>query len=199
MKLRMGVLALAMSFNAFADFQINEYFDGMYNKNVYEQYTTNNGNRLGFRCDSGRTNRSFYLTFEGAETVGSPSREVTVKVKVDSKPIHTFTGRMYSSSYVGGVIENVPKQLLYQLKDGTTAYLEVYVHNVRKIRTSFALSGSNRAINEVSSRCDITYRRDDYSTITQKIKQLQQERDMKIREIESEYSRKIAELRMKGG
>ncbi|EOU2464205.1 hypothetical protein ATY37_06500 [Vibrio cidicii] len=199
MKLRMGVLALAMSFNAFADFQINEYFDGMYNKNVYEQYTTNNGNRLGFRCDSGRRNRSFYLTFEGNQYVSAPSEDVTVKIKVDSKQIHTFKGRMYSSSNVGGVVENIPKQLLYQLKDGDTAYLEVFYYDVRKIRTSFALSGSNRAINEVSSRCDITYRRDDYSTITQKIKQLQQERDMKIREIESEYSRKIAELRMQGG
>ncbi|EPP4295022.1 hypothetical protein ACUP6R_000752 [Vibrio navarrensis] len=199
MKLRIGVLALAMSFNALADFQTNEYFDGMYNKNVYEEYTVHNGNRLGFRCDSGRRDRSFYLTFEGAKIVGSPSREVTVKIKVDSKPIHTFTGRMYSSSYVGGVVENVPKQLLYQLKDGDTAYLEVYSHDVRKIRTSFALSGSNKAINEVSSRCDITYKRDDYSTITQKIKWLQQERDMKIREIESEYSRKIAELRMQSG
>ncbi|EMQ2877030.1 hypothetical protein V9N52_002313 [Vibrio navarrensis] len=199
MKLRMGVLALAMSFNALADFQTNEYFDGMYNKNVYEEYTTNNGNRLGFRCDSGRRNRSFYLTFEGNQFVSNPNYDVTVKIKVDSKQIHTFTGRMYSSSNVGGVVENVPKQLLYQLKDGSTAYLEVYAFDERRIRTSFALSGSNRAINEVSSRCDITYRRDDYSTITQKIKQLQQERDMKIREIESEYSRKIAELRMQGG
>ncbi|EPN8462051.1 hypothetical protein ACT31I_002800 [Vibrio cidicii] len=199
MKLRMGVLALAMSFNALADFQTNEYFDGMYNKNVYEEYTTNNGNRLGFRCDSGRRNRSFYLTFEGNKFVSNPNYDVTVKIKVDSKQIHTFTGRMYSSSNVGGVVENVPKQLLYQLKDGSTAYLEVYAFDERRIRTSFALSGSNRAINEVSSRCDITYRRDDYSTITQKIKQLQQERDMKIREIESEYSRKIAELRMQGG
>ncbi|HDY7507902.1 TPA: hypothetical protein RQJ57_000064 [Vibrio vulnificus] len=102
MKLRMGVLALAMSFNALADFQTNEYFDGMYYKNVYEEYTTNNGNRLGFRCDSGRRNRSFYLTFEGNQFVSNPNYDVTVKIKVDSKQIHTFTSRMYSSSNVSG-------------------------------------------------------------------------------------------------
>ncbi|MEF1231147.1 hypothetical protein QTO02_27375, partial [Vibrio fortis] len=68
--------------------------------------------------------------------------------------------------------------------------LHVYEHK-------FNLSGSSRAIDEVSSRCDMVYQTDSFSSLNREIMQLQRERDSKIRSIEREYSQRIAELRAK--
>lgn len=65
-----GLCAALISISSHASFQKNEYFDSMYNKNVYERYVTSGGNHLGFRCDSDTYKRTMYLTFGSQNAIG---------------------------------------------------------------------------------------------------------------------------------
>lgn len=192
-----GLCAALISISSHASFQKNEYFDSMYNKSVYERYVTSGGNHLGFRCDSDTYKRTMYLTFGSQNAIGSPNQEMKLRIKIDGGNIYDLDGRMYSSSYESGVVENYPKELLYAIKQGRTAHLEVYSYNARKIRASFNLSGSSNAVNDVSSRCDVTFQADPYTNYNEEIMRLQQERDHKIYLLEQEYAKKIAEIRSK--
>ncbi|EKO3995403.1 hypothetical protein DX883_06445 [Vibrio fluvialis] len=191
----LGLFATLISVSSYASFQKNEYFDSMYNKNVYERYTTSGSNIIGFRCDSDTYKRTMYLTFGSQNVIGSPNQEMQLRIKIDGGNIYDLTGRMYSSSYESGVVENYPKELLYEIKQGSIAHLEVYSYNARKIRASFKLSGSSNAVNDVSSRCDVTFQADPYKNYNEEIMRLQRERDHKIYQLEQEYAKKIAEVR----
>lgn len=189
-----GLLATLLPFNSLAAFQKSESFDAMYNKNVYQRYTQRGENSLGFRCDSDTYTRDMYITF-GGNYIASPNSDVSVRIKIDGGQIYNLKGRTYTSSNNGGAISDYPKELLYEIKQGQTAHLEVYSYDMRKIKTSFNLSGSSNAVNDVSSRCDVTFQADPYKNYNEEIMRLQRERDHKIYQLEQEYAKKIAEVR----
>ena len=82
-----------------------------------------------------------------------------------------------------------------ELKKGSYVHLRIFIRGSHAYEHKFNLSGSSRAIDEVSSRCDMVYQTDSFSSLNREIMQLQKEHDSKIRSIEREYSPKIAELR----
>ncbi|EKO3969476.1 hypothetical protein EF707_09530 [Vibrio fluvialis] len=189
-----GLLAALLPLSSLGAFQKSESFDAMYNKNVYQRYTQKGENSLGFRCDSDTYTRDMYITF-GGNYIASPNSDVSVRIKIDGGQIYNLKGKIYTSSNNGGAISNFPKELLYSIKQGQTAHLEVYSYDMRKIKTSFNLSGSSNAVNDVSSRCDVTFQADPYKNYNEEIMRLQRERDHKIYQLEQEYAKKIAEVR----
>lgn len=193
--LGLGLVGLVCSGAANASFNESMRFDNMNNKQVYERTSYAYGNSLGFRCDSGRYEKEFFVTFSGKDVIAAPNENVDFKIKIDNGRVYNLKGNMFTSSYKGGAIRNVDKRILYELKQGTTAYVQVHVYGTRKMNTTFNLSGSNKAINDVSSRCDIQYQADNYVNINREIKRLQRERDREIHRIDAEYARKIAQLR----
>ncbi|MBY8299425.1 hypothetical protein KW538_11020 [Vibrio fluvialis] len=189
-----GIVSIGISFGSLASFDKAENFDAMYNKNVYQRYTQKGQNTFGFRCDSDTYTRDMYITF-GGNYIASPNSEVSVRIKIDSGQIYNLKGRTYTSSNDGGAISDYPKEILYEIKQGHTAYLEVYSYDMRRIKTSFNLSGSSNAVNDVSSRCDVTFQADPYKNYNEEIMRLQRERDHKVYQLEQEYAKKIAEVR----
>ncbi|MDN3699250.1 hypothetical protein QWY97_18150 [Vibrio cortegadensis] len=192
---RLGFTICMFSSVCNASFNETMRFDNMNNKQVYERTTYAHGNSLGFRCDSGRYDKDLFLTFSGKDNIATPNQSVDFRIKIDNGRVYNLKGNMFTSSYKGGAIRNVDKRILYELKQGTTAYVQVHVFGRREMNTSFNLSGSNKAINDVSSRCDIQYQADNYVNINREIKRLQRERDREIHRIDAEYARKIAQLR----
>lgn len=197
MKIKLVVLvsALLASQSASAVFKSNNWSDEMNDVKVYEQYTSNLGGSIGFRCDVQKgKHKDFMLTFSSKEYVTIPSSDrIEIKVRVDDGEVYNLKGRTYSNSDRSGDIRNIPESLLNAIKSGSNLLVNIYVSNRLKMNQSFSLSGSAKALQQIGDRCDFVVGSNPELEI--KIKEIERKRDEEIKEITSKYATEIQTLK----
>jgi len=200
MKTTLLSIALLMAFPVHSAFYPTSDVDGISDKQRYLQRTFSGDAQFGFRCDSSRYDREMYIVFgntQNGEFIASTNARLEVKLRVDRGKVHDLNAVMSNSNTKFVFIPNPHKSLMNELKKGSNVHLRAFYRGTHVYEYQFSLSGSSRAIDEVSSRCDVVYQTDSFSSLNREIMQLQRERDSKIRSIEREYSQRIAELRAK--
>lgn len=198
MKTTLLGIALIMAFPVQSAFYATSDVDGINDKQRYLQRTFSDDAQFGFRCDSTRYNRDIFIVFGNTQNgsfIASTNDQIQVKLRVDRGKVHDLNAVMSNSNTKFVFIPNPQKSLMNELKKGSNVHLRAFHHGSHVYEHKFDLSGSSRAIDEVSSRCDVVYQIDSFSNLNREIMQLQRERDSKIRSIEREYSQRIAELR----
>ncbi|KJG56383.1 hypothetical protein UA42_22470 [Photobacterium kishitanii] len=190
------ILALLVPQSALAAFKSNNWSDEMNDVKVYEQYTSNHGSSIGFRCDVEKgKNKDLILTFESKESIATPSNDkVEIKMRVDDGEVYNLKGKTYSNSYKGGVIRDIPEQLLNNIKNGNKLLVNIYVYNQLKMNQSFSLSGSSKALQLTADKCDLEVKNN--PELEQKIKEIERKRDKEIKEITSKYTNEIQALKI---
>ncbi len=186
---------MAVSSPVFASFKANNWGDEMTNTKVYEQYTTNRGSSIGFRCDiQDGKNKDFMMTFNSRDNVATPSNgKIKIQMKVDSGKVYNLTGKTYNNSYKGGVIYNISEDLLNEVKLGNKLLVKIFVYNQLKLNQSFSLSGSSRALQQTASKCDYLLSSNPEMVI--KIRQLEKQRDQEIKKITQKYNAEINKIK----
>jgi len=200
MKTTLLSIALLMAFPVHSAFYPTSDVDGISDKQRYLQRTFSGDAQFGFRCDSTRYNREMYIVFGNTQNgsfISGTNDRLQVKLRVDRGKVHTLNAVMSNSNNKFVFIPDPQKSLMTELKKGSYVHLRAFNRGSHVYEHKFNLSGSSRAIDEVSSRCDMVYQTDSFSSLNREIMQLQKERDSKIRNIEREYSQRIAELRAK--
>ncbi|EGQ9921460.1 TPA: hypothetical protein JG855_004584 [Vibrio parahaemolyticus] len=194
-KLVVLVSALLASQSASAAFKSNNWSDEMNDVKVYEQYTSNRGSSIGFRCDVQKgKHKDFMLTFASKENVATPSNgRVEIKMRVDDGEVYNLKGKTYSNSYKSGVIRNIPESLLNSIRSGNKLLVNIHVYNQLKMNQSFSLSGSAKALQQTADRCDFVVKSN--PELERKIKEIERKRDKEIKEITSKYAKEIQTLK----
>ncbi|MCG9690809.1 hypothetical protein L1D55_03275 [Vibrio sp. Isolate22] len=191
-------LILMTSVSVHAKFFPSSYVDPISDKQVYVQKTYSDNAQFGFRCDSARRSNEMYVVFGNKDTgsyIAGANSKLNVKLRVDRGKVHSLEAVMSNSNSKFVFIQKPSKGLMKELKAGSNVHLRAFKYGSKVYEHAFNLSGSSRAIDEVSSRCDLIYQSDSYSLLNREIMQLKRERDIEIRRIEREYSKKIAEVR----
>ncbi|MEZ9637383.1 hypothetical protein AB4252_07350 [Vibrio cyclitrophicus] len=172
--------------------------DGINDKQRYLQRTYSGDAQFGFRCDTTKLSKTMYVVFGNTGSghyIAAPNSKLDVKLRVDGGKVYTLNAVMSNSSNRFVFIPKPSKSLLNELKAGNQVHVRAHHRGTQAYEHVFSLSGSSKAIDEVSSRCDVLYKNDSYSRLNREIMQLKRERDMEIRNIERIYSQKIAEIR----
>ncbi|MCK6263949.1 hypothetical protein KP803_11775 [Vibrio sp. ZSDE26] len=194
-KLVILVTALLASHSVSAAFKSNNWSDEMNDVKVYEQYTSNRGSSIGFRCDVQKGKyKDFMLTFASKENVATPSNgRVAIKMRVDDGEVYNLKGKTFSNSYKSGVIKSFPESLLNSIRSGNKLLVNIHVYNQLKMNQSFSLSGSAKALKETADRCDFVVNSN--PDLDRKIKEIERKRDKEIKEITSKYENEIQTLK----
>ncbi|MDV7105504.1 hypothetical protein R3X26_13920 [Vibrio sp. TH_r3] len=189
------ISTLLASQSALAAFKSNNWIDEMNDIKVYEQYTSNRGNSIGFRCDVQKgKHKDLMLTFASKKNVATPSNgKVEIEMRVDDGKVYNLRGKTYSNSYKSGVIGNIPESLLNSIRSGNKLLVNIYVYNQLKMKQSFSLSGSAKALQQTADRCDFVVNSN--PELELKIKEIQRKRDEEIQEITSKYAKEIQVLK----
>lgn len=194
-KLVVLVSALLASQSASAAFQSNNWIDEMNDVKVYEQYTSNLGGSIGFRCNVQKGKyKDFMLTFSSKEYIAIPSSDrIEIKMRVDDGEVYNLKGRTYSNSDKSGDIRNIPESLLNTIKSGNNLLVNIHVSNRLKMNQSFSLSGSATALQQIANRCDLVI--ESNPELERKIKEIERKRDEEIKEITNKYAKEIQTLK----
>jgi hypothetical protein len=189
------VSALLASQSASAAFKPNNWSDEMNDVKTYEQYTSNSGNSIGFRCDvKNGKHKDFMLTFASNKNIATPNNDrVEIKMRVDDGEVYNLRGTTFSNSYKSGLIRNIPESLLNNIRIGNKMLVHIHVYNELKMNQSFSLSGSAKALQKTADRCDFVVKNN--PEIERKIKEIERKRDKEIKEITSKYATKIQILK----
>ncbi|KJG54234.1 hypothetical protein UA38_22285 [Photobacterium kishitanii] len=115
-------------------------------------------------------------------------------MRVDDGEVYNLKGKTYSNSYKGGVIRDIPEQLLNNIKNGNKLLVNIYVYNQLKMNQSFSLSGSSKALQLTADKCDLEVKNN--PELEQKIKEIERKRDKEIKEITSKYTNEIQALKI---